>query len=608
MALLAACSAPRPEAPPATAVRNPQVAEAAAPRSTAERSPRVVEGSPRGNAPQSLDALLPDDVPTPRIDTGDEVTTAWLQPFLDGLDEAIRIARTDLANLDTVGYRAARPEFQLLPKEGRTELVVRARREWRQGAVQPSDDPLHCAIEGEGFFCFADADGELKFTRDGRFRVSDRRYLCHQAGGELFPLLEVPPGHSLVSIAANGDVLARAGATDEQTRVLGRLQLSRFVAGDTLGGDGVRFTAREGHPMTGDPSVRDLGCLVPQSVERSNVDHTAATAHLLHHLARKQIAVLVLDRLFPALGPAASTRREPDSSPPAWTSAEREALRNAARDLVHGAVFGVRNGPHLRTGRAFDLAIDGENWLAIQLVTGELAYLPSACAEVNPDGRLVYPGSLALQPEITLPGDWLNFRVAADGKVFVSCAGNPGARTYIGTFAVHLGSEESIPQNDNGSLPNLGTRHETMLPGENGAGAIRGGEVEVGDAGDEGLLRLAITVTQLRRARAQRSGTPADRLPFALDAASAKALLEEAAADAAIWVEAWSYALCGEPEAASADGPQDPPAHERPAKSLMGWRDASTIERPKLAHHVAAMKFVLARRLQRLAIALPKPQ
>lgn len=128
--------------------------------------------------------------------------------------------------------------------------------------------------------------------------------------------------------------------------------------------------------------------------------------------------------------------------------------------------------------------------------------------------------------------------------------------------------------------------------------------VEVGDVGDERLLDLAITVTQLRRVRAQHSGTPADRLPFALDAASAKSLLEEAAADAATWVEAWSYAICGEPEAE----PEDEAARERPPKSLMGWRDASTIERPKLTQHVAAMKLVLDKRLQRLTAALPKPQ
>ena len=422
LALLAACSSPRPEALPATAARTLPVIEPASHRRTVGRSPRPGEEPPRSTAPKSLDELLPGDVPTPRVDTGDEVTTAWLQTFVDGLDEAIRIARTDLANLDTVGYRAARPEFQLLPHEGRTELVVRERREWRQGAVQPSDDPLQCAIEGEGFFCLVDADKGLAFTRDGRFRVDERGRLCDQAGRALHPPLEIPPGHSIVSIAANGDVLAHAEAAGEPARIVGRVQLSRFLAGDVLVGDGVRFTARDSHPMTADPSANGMGSLVPQAVEASNVDRTAATATLLHHLARKQIAVLAVERLFPVHKPAATGHGEPDPALPSWTAAEREALRNAARDLGHAAVFGVRSGPHLRTGRAFDLAIEGEARLAILTATGELSYLPSACAEVNSDGKLTYPGCIALQPEVTLPSDWLQFRVAPDGNACVWCA------------------------------------------------------------------------------------------------------------------------------------------------------------------------------------------
>lgn len=103
LALLAACSAPLREPPPATAERDPQVAEATAQRSASERSPREEEHGPRSTAPASFADLLPLDVSTPRIDTGDDVTTAWLQSFVDGLDEAIRIARKDLANLDTIG-------------------------------------------------------------------------------------------------------------------------------------------------------------------------------------------------------------------------------------------------------------------------------------------------------------------------------------------------------------------------------------------------------------------------------------------------------------------------------------------------------------------------
>ncbi|MCS6966086.1 MAG: flagellar hook-basal body complex protein, partial [Candidatus Kapabacteria bacterium] len=105
----------------------------------------------------------------------------------------VEIIAHNLANVNTTGFKRVRPEFQDLlyetlrtlgttapsgigdrPHEVQigsgTELVATSR-VLGQGDLQPTNNPLDLAINGDGFFVVRRPDGSLVYTRDGSFRI-----------------------------------------------------------------------------------------------------------------------------------------------------------------------------------------------------------------------------------------------------------------------------------------------------------------------------------------------------------------------------------------------------------------------------------------------------
>ena len=92
----------------------------------------------------------------------------------------------NLANVNTTGFKKSRPEFQDLmyktlqtagvtqepnvrqPLElqiGNGAVPVATQRFFQQGDVQPTENPLDIAVEGEGFLQVRRPDGTLAYTR-----------------------------------------------------------------------------------------------------------------------------------------------------------------------------------------------------------------------------------------------------------------------------------------------------------------------------------------------------------------------------------------------------------------------------------------------------------
>ena len=118
------------------------------------------------------------------------------------MNRALRIAATgmyaqqlnvdliahNLANVNTIGFKKSRPEFQDLmyqtlktsvnstnpniqePIEiqiGTGTVPVATLKNFTQGDIQTTNNPLDVAIEGEGFFQVRRPDGTIAYTRDG---------------------------------------------------------------------------------------------------------------------------------------------------------------------------------------------------------------------------------------------------------------------------------------------------------------------------------------------------------------------------------------------------------------------------------------------------------
>jgi len=79
----------------------------------------------------------------------------------------------------------------------------------------------------------------------------------------------------------------------------------------------------------------------------------------------------------------------------------------------------TRPGPTQATGRALDVAVQGNGWLAVQALDGTEAYTRAGSFEVSPEGQLVTPAGLPVAGDggpITV-GLNAQVEIAADGSI-----------------------------------------------------------------------------------------------------------------------------------------------------------------------------------------------
>lgn len=101
----------------------------------------------------------------------------------------------------------------------------------------------------------------------------------------------------------------------------------------------------------------------------------------------------------------------------------------ATRAMVVATTPGanMRSGPLMQTGRALDIAVRGDGWLAVQLPDGSEAYTRVGNLQVGADGQLMTMDSRPLVgdagPMMVPPGSSLV--VASDGVVTALGAGDP---------------------------------------------------------------------------------------------------------------------------------------------------------------------------------------
>lgn len=201
----------------------------------------------------------------------------------------------NLANANTVGYKARRAQFQdlfyqtmmqpgaaagsqtVVPSGLQLGLGTRiASNEisFAQGSFSGTSNPLDLVIEGRGFFQVRRPSGEIGYTRAGQFHLDRDGNLVSSDGDALEPQITVPPEAQSPTIAADGTVsFTLPGQTAAQLG--GQIQLANFAnpAGlSSLGRNLYLPTNASGEPTVGTPGGQEgLGALLQGYVEQSNV-------------------------------------------------------------------------------------------------------------------------------------------------------------------------------------------------------------------------------------------------------------------------------------------------------------------------------------------------
>jgi len=202
----------------------------------------------------------------------------------------------NLANANTVGYKARRAQFEDLlyqnivqpgtaasqqttvPTGLQLGLGTRAASNeiiFTQGNSTETDNPLDLVIQGNGFFQIRLAStGELAYTRDGEFQLDRNGNVVTANGDSLEPQITIPSGAQSVTIASDGTVsYLLSGQTAAQKA--GQIQLAGFQnpAGlNSIGKNLYQPTDASGDPTVANPGGQEgLGTLLQGYTEQSNV-------------------------------------------------------------------------------------------------------------------------------------------------------------------------------------------------------------------------------------------------------------------------------------------------------------------------------------------------
>ncbi len=214
---------------------------------------------------------------------------------LSAQDTNMSTISNNLANVNTTGFKRDRAVFQDLLYQikqqpgglstqnselpsglqlGTGVRVVGTAKQFTQGNLQITEQPLDMAVNGRGFFQVQLPDGQIAYTRDGEFQLNSDGDVVNPDGYALEPAITIPENATTVTIGTDGTVTA---VTDDQTAPvnLGQITLVDFVNPQGLqaiGNNLFKATNASGDPTEGEAGLAGLGTIEQGSVEASNVE------------------------------------------------------------------------------------------------------------------------------------------------------------------------------------------------------------------------------------------------------------------------------------------------------------------------------------------------
>ena len=214
---------------------------------------------------------------------------------MEGQQIEIDNIANNLANTNTTGFKESRVNFEDLFYQtikspgaysseytqsptgiqiGLGSKVSSIEKEFTQGDLQTTSNPLDVAISGQGFFQVQMPNGEIAYTRDGTFSTNSQGQLVDANGYPLIPAITIPPNATSVTISQIGTVSAVIAGQTSPAQI-GTITLANFInpAGlNSVGSNLYLQTSASGVPQVGTPNSNGLGTLQQGFLEMSNVN------------------------------------------------------------------------------------------------------------------------------------------------------------------------------------------------------------------------------------------------------------------------------------------------------------------------------------------------
>jgi flagellar basal-body rod protein FlgG len=206
----------------------------------------------------------------------------------------IDVISNNLANVNTVGFKKGRADFQDLMYQYVTEpgaqtsqttsnptgvqiglgvKTVSVGKIFTQGDSSSTGRELDVAIQGDGFFQVLRPDGTFAYTRAGVFQLDQNGLLVTSDGYQVAPGITIPNDAKKITIAEDGTVTVSQPNNTAPTQV-GQLIGVRFPNNAGLRAVGQNLyeeTQASGSPVNGIFSQLGFGRLNQGSLESSNV-------------------------------------------------------------------------------------------------------------------------------------------------------------------------------------------------------------------------------------------------------------------------------------------------------------------------------------------------
>ena len=212
---------------------------------------------------------------------------------MTGQQMTIDVIANNLANVNTVGFKKSRVDFQDLMYQtvgrpgsvtangdqvpagiqvGMGTMHISVQKTFSQGDFKETKNELDVAISGMGFFKII-RNGEDHYGRAGNFKLDSEGNIVTPTGDKLQPEMTVPA--DTVSVQIDSDGTVTAFGPDETGTPLGVIELYNFANPAGLHSTGLnlyRKTDASGEAIAGTPGSNGMGSTLQGFLEMSNVD------------------------------------------------------------------------------------------------------------------------------------------------------------------------------------------------------------------------------------------------------------------------------------------------------------------------------------------------
>ncbi len=216
-----------------------------------------------------------------------------------GMRRNLEIIANNMANMNTTGFKKEGLLFQeyMMRMDGTDTPVAKnvsyvqdksLIRDFTEGNFRQTDNPLDLALDGQNFFQVQDANGAMRYTRNGHFKLSDTGELTTSNG---LTVLDTNGSPITFAIDDQDITISEDGTVSTQARgVIGRIAVVEFGALGQLQKVGDSLYSS---PTPGTPSVSYK--VTSGMIEDSNVQPIVEMTNLMNVSRQYQSVARILE-------------------------------------------------------------------------------------------------------------------------------------------------------------------------------------------------------------------------------------------------------------------------------------------------------------------------